>query len=67
MPSAHIFIACLWQADYFGYARCGPTLFTTRPYHAQNYNEGNVHGRGNKAVLRYQLTDSGPFFILILN
>ncbi|MDR0382000.1 MAG: DUF2961 domain-containing protein [Oscillospiraceae bacterium] len=47
--------------DYFGYAWCDPTVFAGRAFHAQNFNEGGVHNRGNRAVARYQLADSVPF------
>ena len=48
--------------DYFGYAWCDPTVFNTRPYHAQPYNEGGVGGEGHKANVRFQLNDNVPFF-----
>ena len=47
--------------DYFGYAWCDPTVFNNRPYHAQNYTEGGVHNKGNRANLRYHVADSIPF------
>ncbi|MDR1156840.1 MAG: DUF2961 domain-containing protein [Oscillospiraceae bacterium] len=47
--------------DYFGYAWCDPTVFANRAFHAQNFNEGGVHNKGNRAVARYQLVDNVPF------
>ncbi len=47
--------------DYFGYAWCDPTVFNSRPLHAQPHNEGGIGDRGNKINLRHQTVDNVPF------
>lgn len=47
--------------DYFGYAWAWPTLFS-KAYHAQNFNQGGIHNRGNRSLVRYHVPDDIPFF-----
>ncbi len=47
--------------DYFGYAWAIPELFS-RPYHAQIHNEGGIHFRGNRSLLRLHVSEAVPFY-----
>lgn len=48
------------EEDYFGFAWAIPEPFS-RPYHAQVHNEGGIHFRGNRSLLRLHITDNVPF------
>lgn len=48
------------EEDYFGFAWAIPEPFS-RPYHAQIHNEGGIHFRGNRSLLRLHITDNVPF------
>lgn len=50
--------------DYFGFAWAWPYLFG-RPYHAQNFNQGGIHNRGNRSFARFHISDSIPYFTSI--
>ena len=46
--------------DYFAYAWATPDLFS-KPFHAQVYNEGSIHWKGNRAMDRFQISTAIPF------
>lgn len=48
------------EEDYFGFSWAIPDPFF-RPYHAQIHNEGGIHFRGNRSLLRLHITDNVPF------
>ena len=47
--------------DYFGFGWAWPDLFG-RAYHAQNFNQGGIHNRGNRSFTRFHISDDIPFF-----